>query len=108
MTGFALSKPRVQDMRANCTVKRRARPPGFPAPERTQGMPSGVLPSRSYGPDRAHHRDSQVHSVVSVHKSTQDSLPRLTLRHSRNRVRPRANRDITVPRETEVTSAISL
>src|ERR1700688_1841169 len=108
MTGFVLSEPQAQHKRENCVAKRRARSSGSPTLGSRQGIPSGVLPSRSYELDRAHHLGSQQHSVVSVRSSIQDSLPRLKLRDSRKRVRPRANRDITVPRETDVTSAISL
>src|SRR5580692_10680518 len=108
MTGFALVKLLAQHTRANCSAKQPATLSGSPVLGRTSDIPSGGFPSRWYAPDRVHHPGSREHSAVSARSSLQGSLPRLTLRDSRSWVRARASRDITVPNDTEVTSAISL
>src|SRR4029077_4353510 len=105
---FVHAKQTALHTRAHFAAKQHATPSGPPALGRTTDIPSGGFPSRWYAPDRVHHPGSRERSVESVRSSPQGSLPTPTLRDTRSWVRARASRDITVPNDTEVTSAISL
>src|SRR4029077_27415 len=81
---------------------------GSPGSGHKTGNTLGVLPSQSCAPNQVLHPCRRERSVVSAHSSLQYPLQSSALRDCRTYVRARAKRDITVPMETDVTSAISL